>query len=115
MIQIDGQPWFVAKEVCSILGLEHVPNSVRSLADGEKRVVTKTTNINLFTFGRGSARLTLVSEPGLYSLASRSNKPDAKAFDRWVRHDVLPAIRKDGVYVAGDEKLKTGDQWSYGT
>lgn len=57
--------------------------------------------------GKGMAQATLVSEPGLYKLIGRSLKPEAKAFDRWVRHEVLPAIRKDGMYVAGEEKAKT--------
>lgn len=56
------------------------------------------------------AQATLVSEPGLYKLIGRSSKPEAKAFDRWVRNEVLRAIRKDGMYVAGEEKVKTGER-----
>lgn len=58
---------------------------------------------------RGMGAAIVVSEPGVYKLIARSNKPEAKKFDRWVRHEVLPAIRKDGMYVAGEEKVVTGE------
>lgn len=52
--------------------------------------------------------MTVISESGLYSLILKSRKPEAKAFKKWVTRDVLPAIRKDGGYVLGEEKVKTG-------
>lgn len=85
----DGEPWFVAKDVCDALGLSNVSVSVASLDDDER---TK------FNLGRqGSANI--VSEPGFYKLVMRSRKPEAKAFKRWVTHEVLPAIRRDGGYM----------------
>lgn len=101
MIDIDGQPWFVATDVCRVLELSNTSVKVKALDADE----WSKKNLNLP--GLGAAMV--VSEPGLYKLISRSNKPVAKAFDRWVRHDVLPAIRKDGGYIQGEEKVKTGD------
>ncbi|MBD9373205.1 hypothetical protein IB238_11310 [Rhizobium sp. ARZ01] len=112
VVEIDGQPWFVAADVCRILygrttGLAEV---YKRLDDDEQRIVTRfeVRNLSLIT-GRGAPAIRLLSEPGLYKLIQSSSRPEAKAFDRWVRHEVLPAIRKDGMYVAGEEKLKTGE------
>lgn len=91
----SGEPWFVAKDVCDALGLDtsHVR---RGLDDDE---VTTLPNWQ----GKGAAPL-IVSEAGLYSLVLKSRKPEAKRFRRWVTHDVLPSIRRDGGYmVARDE------------
>jgi prophage antirepressor-like protein len=55
----------------------------------------------LFAVGRGSRRLVVISESGLYKLVMRSNKPEARKFQDWVTRDVLPAIRKDGGYIMG--------------
>jgi hypothetical protein len=59
--------------------------------------------------GKGGNQLTLISESGLYKLIMRSDKPEAKAFQDWVTKVVLPAIRKDGGYVMGEEKVVTGE------
>lgn len=92
--EIDGEPWIVAKDVCDALGLDtsHVR---RGLDDDE---VVSLPNWQ----GKGSAPL-IVSEAGLYSLVLKSRKPEAKAFKRWVTHEVLPAIRRHGAYMT-DEK-----------
>lgn len=87
----DGEPWFVAKDVCDTLGLTNSRKAVAALDDDEKGVTQSDT------LG-GIQKLAIVSEPGLYRLISRSDKPQAKAFLRWVTHEVLPAIRKTGSF-----------------
>ena len=71
---------------------------LRSLGEGEKRVTPQETR------GQIHRSAVLVSESGLYKLIMRSYKPEAKAFQNWVTQVVLPAIRKDGAYVMGEEK-----------
>ena len=89
---IGGEPWFMAKDVCDALGVatNHLRESGRGLDDDE---VASLPNWE----GKGSAP-TIISEAGLYSLIMRSRKPEAKAFKRWVTHEVLPSIRKHGMY-----------------
>lgn len=89
----DGEPWFVAKDVCDALGIatNHLREEGRGLDDDE---VSTLPNWE----GRGVAPL-IVSEAGLYSLVLKSRKPEARAFKRWVTHDVLPSIRKRGGYM----------------
>lgn len=94
-INVSDEPWFVAKDVCDILGLGRQQDSTRYLDDDEKRGCLVNTP-------SGDQRMVCVSEPGLYKLIMRSRKPEAKAFQRWVTHDVLPALRRDGAYVASD-------------
>lgn len=89
----SGEPWFVAKDVCDALGIatNHLREEGRGLDDDE---VMNLPNWE----GKGVAPL-IITEAGLYSLILRSRKPEAKAFKRWVTHEVLPAIRKDGGYM----------------
>lgn len=95
---IDGEPWFVAKDVCEALGLENNRKAVSSLEDDEKGDVTISDAI-----GRDQ-QMTTVNEPGLYSLILRSRKPEAKVFKHWITHRVLPSIRKTGAYAVKDEQ-----------
>ena len=90
-IEKDGEIWFVAKDVCDALELSDVNMSVSRLDDDEKLVQ------KLFVSGQNRDIIT-ISEPGLYGLILRSNKPEAKLFSRWVKHEVLPVIRKTGSY-----------------
>ena len=93
----QGEPWFVAKDVCDALGLGRQHDSTRYLDDDEK-------GEGLVNTSSGVQTMVTVNEPGLYRLILKSRKPEAKAFQRWVTHEVLPAIRKDGGYmVARDE------------
>ena len=87
----QGEPWWIAKDVCDILELTNVAMAVKSLDDDEKGVS------KVYTPG-GEQELLTVNEPGLYTLIIRSNKPDAKKFKRWITHEVLPSIRKTGKY-----------------
>lgn len=90
----SGEPWFVAKDVCDALGIatNHLREDERGLDEDE---VLSLPNWE----GKGSAPL-IVSEPGFYKLVLKSRKPEAKAFQRWVTHEVLPSIRKKGGYIA---------------
>lgn len=88
---VDGEPWFVAADVCGALDLANPRTSLALLEDDERGVHT------VDTLG-GAQQVTVISEAGLYSLILRSRKPEARAFKRWITHDVLPAIRKTGSY-----------------
>lgn len=89
----DGEPWFVAADLCAALEIANSRDAVSRLDADEKDVGTTDTP-------GGPQRMTIVSEPGLYELISQSRKSEAKAFRRWVRHDVLPEIRQTGRYQA---------------
>ena len=86
---INGEPWFVANDVCAILEIDRT--QTRRLDDDEKGVCL------IHTLG-GDQKMSIVNEFGLYSLILRSRKPEAKAFRRWITHEVIPAIRKYGMY-----------------
>lgn len=90
----DGEPWFVAKDVCDALGIR--TDTVRTILDDDE---VRETNPNSIGVAGGRNPL-IVSEAGLYSLILKSRKPEAKRFKRWVTHEVLPALRRDGAYVA---------------
>ena len=96
MRDANGEPWFIAKDVCDALGVatNHLREEGRGLDDDE---VSTLPNWE----GKGAAPL-IISEAGLYSLVLKSRKPEAKRFKRWVTHEVLPALRRDGAYVASD-------------
>lgn len=91
MLDRHGEPWFVAKDLCDILELGDVSKAVSRLDIDEKG-----TN-SIPTLG-GEQQMLCVNESGLYSLVLGSRKPEAKAFKRWITHEVLPAIRRDGFY-----------------
>jgi hypothetical protein len=87
----DGTPWFVASDVCSALGLENTSHAVDRLDSDEKGIT------NSDTLG-GTQKVIIINEPGLYRLLFKSRKAEAKAFQRWVYHEVLPAIRRTGSF-----------------
>lgn len=88
---VDGEPWFVAKDVCDALTLENSRKATASLEDDEKGVSPVVTP-------SGTQQMTTVNESGLYSLIFQSRKPEAKKFRKWVTGEVLPSIRKTGRY-----------------
>ena len=93
-----GEPWFVAKDVCDILELTNPAVALQSLDDDEK------TNLsNSYVWAEPGRRPLIISEPGLYRLVMRSRKPEAKEFQRWVTHEVLPQIRRTGGYIPAGE------------
>lgn len=89
---VDGEPWFVSADVCRALELGNSRQAVARLSDDEKNntVISNDTP--------GNPNVTIVSEPGLYALVLGSRKPEAAAFKRWITHDVIPDIRKHGLY-----------------
>ncbi|HBX22623.1 MAG TPA: hypothetical protein DEF34_03145 [Desulfotomaculum sp.] len=89
----DGEPWFVAKDVCDILEHSNSRMMVDRLDADEKGVSTIDTP-------GGPQDMAVVNEPGLYVLILTSRKPEAKAFKRWITHEVIPSIRKTGMYTA---------------
>lgn len=95
----DGTPWFVAKDVCNILGLSNPRTSLALLDEDEKGVHS------MDTLG-GKQELTTVNEAGLYALILKSRKPEARKFKRWVTHEVLPSIRKRGGYLTPEATEK---------
>lgn len=108
---IDSNPWFVATDVCNALGMSVYGGTsqwTRTVSDADKTNITKTQHPEIFSGSRAGS-LTVLSEAGLYKLVMRSDKPEARAFQDWVTRDVLPAIRKDGAYVMGEEKVATGE------
>ena len=90
-VTINGEPWFVAKDVCDVLEHSDVSMAVQGLDPDEK------TKQSLGLPGRAPV---LINESGLYSLILKSRKPEAKAFKKWVTSEVLPSIRKTGMYLA---------------
>lgn len=93
VVTIDGEPWFVARDVLDVLGLSNPSEAMRGLDDDEFSTAEVVDSA-----GRRQPNAYIVSEPGLYSLVIRSRKPQAKAFKRWVTHEVLPTIRQTGRY-----------------
>lgn len=90
---INGEAWFVAIDVCKALKLKNSRDAVAKLDDDEKNTVALTDGIP------GNPNKTVVSEAGLYTLILRSRKPEAQAFRRWITHEVIPSIRKNGTYM----------------
>ena len=88
-VLIDGEPWFVAKDVCEVLGLGRQQDSTRHLDEDEKGECLVDTP-------SGVQSMVVISESGLYSLTIKSRKPEAKLFKRWITHEALPTIRKTG-------------------
>lgn len=91
-LTIGGEVWFVAADVCKALELGNPSMTVERLDDDEKGIST------IDTLG-GKQRMAIINEPGLYSLVLSSRKPEAKAFKRWITHEVIPSIRKHGAYM----------------
>jgi len=92
IVDRNGDPWFVAKDVCDILGLENNRDVLAKMLDEDEKGVEK-----IYTLG-GGQEMNIINESGLYNLVFRSNKPEAKVFRKWVTSEVLPSIRKKGFY-----------------
>lgn len=87
----NGEPWFVMQDVCKILGIGNVSMASERLDPDEQGIISTDTP-------GGAQKLLAVNEPGLYSLILGSRKPEAKAFKRWITHEVVPTIRRTGGY-----------------
>ncbi|QGJ94836.1 antirepressor [Mycobacterium phage Blinn1] len=104
VVSIEGEPWFVAKDVTSVLGFSKAGDAIKYLDDDEKSVIAgRIVGITNPLSGRGD--ISIINESGLYSLILRSRKPQAKAFKKWVTAEVLPTIRKTGAYVDPNTEL----------
>lgn len=91
LVDENNNPLFIAKDVCEILNLNNVTEALRNLDDDEK------LTSEILRAGQ-NRNVNLITESGLYSLVIRSNKPEAKVFKKWVTAEVLPSIRKNGIY-----------------
>lgn len=90
VLKKDGEPWFVAADVCRALEIGNPTDTIKRLDEDEK------ARLNL---GLSGGDTNIVNEPGLYALVLGSRKPEAKAFKRWITHEVIPSIRKHGAYM----------------
>ena len=99
-MSVDGQPWFVGKDVAEVLGYAKARNAIASHIDAEDKKEAPIRG----PLG-GEQTMTIINESGLYSLILASKLPGAKKFKRWVTSEVLPAIRKTGGYIGGQETM----------
>jgi prophage antirepressor-like protein len=91
-IEIDGEVWFVASEVCKLLDIKNTSDAIAKLEDDEKSTIVITDGTS------GNTNKSIISESGLYALVFKSSKASAKRFRKWVTKDVIPSIRKRGHY-----------------
>lgn len=94
-LSVDGEPWFVATDIAKTLGYGDATHMTRRLDDDEKGLRSVETP-------GGKQQVSVISEAGLYNAILGSKVPGAREFKRWVTHEVLPALRRDGAYVASD-------------
>lgn len=106
VVMIDGDPWFLARDVREALGVAQHGRNFAFLGTDEVRQLPSG-----LISGKGMDRALILSESGLYKFILRSDKPNARPFQDWVTREVLPAIRKDGAYVAGEENAKTPEDF----
>lgn len=99
VMEIDGDPWFVGKDVAIILGYSNPRKAIIDHVDEEDKGVTKCDTLG------GQQDVTIINESGFYSLILSSKLPDAKIVKHWVTHEVLPSIRKNGAYISGQENM----------
>ena len=100
VVERDGEPWFVAKDIAERLGYTNPSKAIQDHVDEED----KLNNETLSSLGQRGGWL--INESGLYSLVLSSKLPNAKQFKRWVTHDVIPAVRKHGAYLTPDAAVK---------
>ena len=102
-INKDGEPWFVGKDVASVLGYERADNAIRSHVEEEDKLMHQIS-------ASGQRRqMTIINESGLYALILSNKLPQAKEFKRWVTNEVLPQIRKTGGYIPLNDCEDTGE------
>lgn len=95
---MDGEPWFVGKDVAEVLGYTNPQKALRDHVDDEDKTVNELFTVN-------GTKGVLINESGLYSLILSSKMPGVKQFKRWVTSEVLPGIRKNGGYIANQEEM----------
>ena len=97
-VQRDGEPWFVLKDVCAVLGISKYRDTADRLDEDERG------SARVDTLG-GAQDMTIINESGLYNVILRSDKSEARPFRKWVTSEVLPSIRKTGGYISGQDSL----------
>lgn len=110
VIMLDDAPWWLASDVCTILGLDNPTRALSRLDDDERKLLKN----NSLTIKEGvinqqlneNQLVNIINESGVYSLIFTSRKPEAKAFKRWVTHEVLPTIRKTGMYGVSPDAIR---------
>ena len=107
VIVINGEPWFVAADTCHVLELGNPSQALKRLDEDEKQIILIPAQgiISKNTRG-GEQKMLIVNEPGFYRLVFASRKKEARDFQRWVYHEVLPAIRKTGSYSSSSAPVK---------
>lgn len=103
IIQQNGEPWFIGKDVAEILGYSNTPKAIRDHVDDEDKLAER------IVLSGQNREVAIINESGLYSLILSSKMPKAKEFKRWVTAEVLPTIRKTGGYIAGSEKMSDAE------
>lgn len=103
IVDIGGEPWFVAKDVCDVLGIQQPVRAVENLDSDEVRKTHVIDSLNR------QQETYIINESGLYALVIRSNKPNARKFRKWITSEVLPAIRKTGSYIQSATGLPSSD------
>ena len=98
-VAIDGEPWFVGKDVAEVLGYKETAKAIREHVDADDK------GGSVLDTPGGKQNMTIINESGLYSLILSSKLPNAKDFKRWVTSEVLPSIRKNGGYIAGQGQM----------
>lgn len=101
-VMLDDEPWWVLADVCRVLELSNPSKVAGRLDDDERQSLKFSPNSEL---GLNHNTTTIINESGLYKVILRSDKPEAKKFTRWVTHEVLPSIRKNGGYIDGQEEM----------
>ena len=102
-IDIDGEPWFVGKDVAAALGYSNTKDAIAThVASEDKKLIQRSEITTLEIPNRG---MTIINESGLYSLILSSKLPSAKEFKHWVTSEVLPSIRKNGAYIRNQENM----------
>ena len=102
-VEINGEPWFVGKDIAEKLGYSNTRDAISKHVDCEDKGASR------FATSSGEQDLTIINESGLYSLVLSSKLPTAKQFKRWVTSEVIPSIRKTGGYIAGQNELSDAD------
>lgn len=103
VLDVNGEPWFVLADLCKVLGLANPAVVAKRL---DKADVCQT----YISSGGQRRAMTIVAEPGLYDVVVRSDSPAAKPFRRWVTHEVLPAIRRTGIYAVDPQPQLSGKE-----
>lgn len=107
IVERDGEPWFVGKDVAQALGYSDTADALKKHVDEEDKELLKPGEMPTLKMSNFGAYI--INESGLYSLVLSSKLPTAKAFKRWITSEVIPSIRKTGGYIAGQEQLSPSE------